>query len=153
MNPILPDDLSGWLSLVMQFCLAVSVTVAFVLRFIRQPIQEQAARDREKNEERFKDHGERIGGIGQHASTNAARIEATDRVVERLHLTQTALSEQFGRHDARMDRVMEMLEKHERERVAEDRNIGERLARIETRLDVQDDLKKMFTQILSERKQ
>jgi hypothetical protein len=142
MPPFLPDTLSGWLSLVVQFALAVAAAVAFVAKFIRRPLQEQAERDRGESERRFKEQGERLGALGQSITTNAARIEATDRVVERVHLTQTSLAEQFGRHDARMDRVMEMLEKHERERLAEDRSIGERLARIETRLDVYDDLKK-----------
>lgn len=145
MPPFLPDSLSGWLSLVVQFCLAVTAAITFNVRWIRQPLRDQADRDRADAERHFKEQGERIGGVNQATATNAARIEATDRVVERLHLTLTSLSESFGRHDARMDRVMETLEKHERERLNEDRNIGERLARIETRLDVQDDLKKLIT--------
>lgn len=145
MPPFLPDTLSGWLSIAVQFTLAITGAVAFTLRWIRDPLKAQAERDRADSERHFKDQGERIGGLATSVSTNNARIEATDRVVERLHLTQTSLSEAFGRHDARMDRVMETLEKHERERLAEDRNIGERLARIETRLDVHDDLKKLIS--------
>lgn len=148
MLPLLPESLSGWLSLIVQFVVAVTATMAVALRMIRGPLQAQASADRTENERRFKDHGERLGAVNQTAATNAARIETTDRAVERMHLTQTSLAEAFGRQDARMDRVLDMQEKHERERLTEDRNIGERLARIETRLDVHEDLKKLFTQVL-----
>ena len=144
MPPFFPETLNGWLSLIVQFCLAVTAAITFNVKWIRQPLQEQATRDRESAAEHFKEQGERLGGMNAALSTNSARIEATDRVVERLHLTHTSLSEQFGRHDARMDRVMETLEKHERERLAEDRNTGERLARIETRLDVLDDIRQLL---------
>ena len=148
MNNFLPDTLSGWLSLVVQFCLAVTAAIAFAAKFIRQPLQEQATRDREEAERRFREHGERLGGMSQSIATNSAKIETADRVVERLHLTQTAMAERLGGQDTRVDRLLELQERHERERLTEDRNIGERLARIETRLDVQEDLKKLFSQLV-----
>lgn len=149
MPHFLPATLNEWLGLIVQFVVAVSAAIGVTVRFVRRPLEEQAARDRQHVDEKFKEQGERIGLLAQSLATNAAKIETTDRVVERLHLTQTALAEQFGRQDARMDRVLENQEKHERERLAEDRNIGERLARIETRLDVHDDLKQIFGQLLA----
>jgi len=148
MPPFLPDTLSGWLSLVVQFVAAISVAVAFNVRLIRRPLQEEAARDRENTDKHFKEQGERIGALGQQAATNAARIETADRASERLHLTMTTLAERFGSQDTRVDRLIELHERGERERLTEDRTIGERLARIETRLDVQEDLKKIFGQLV-----
>lgn len=129
-----PNSLAGTVSLVVQFCGAVSVTIAVTMRWIRRPLQEQADRDRAETDRHFKEQGERIGGVSASLATNIARIEATDRVVERLHLTQTSLSEAYGRQDARVDRLMEVVEKGNRERLDEDRQIGERLARMETQL-------------------
>ena len=144
----LPQDLNGWLSLVVQFTVAVAAALAFVVKFVRKPLAEELAREHAETEKGFKEQGERIGKVEGAASAGIARIEATDRVVERLHLTMTALSESHGRQDARLDRYLEVQERHERERLTEDRNIGERLARIETRLDVSEDLRKIFTQAL-----
>lgn len=148
MLTILPSDLNGWLSLIVQFALAIAGAIAFVAKFFRKPLQDEAQRDRDNAERHFKEQGERIGQLGQAVATNAARIETADRVVERLHLTQTSMAERLGGQDTRVDRLLELQERHERERLTEDRSIGERLARIETRLDVQEDLKKLFTQLI-----
>lgn len=134
MPTFLPDTLNGWLSLLVQLFATVAAIVAFNVRLIRQPLKEQADKDRADVERHLKEQGERIGGVTSAISTNSARIEATDRVVERLHLTQTSLAEQSGRMDARVDRLMDAMEKGQRERLDEDRRIGERLASIETQL-------------------
>jgi len=152
MPPFLPNTLSGWLSLAVQLFFVVSAITAFNVRLIRKPLQEEAQRDREASERHLKEQGERMGSMAATVATNAARIEATDRVVERLHLTQTAMSERLGGQDTRVDRLLALQERHERERLTEDRTIGERLARIETRLDVQEDLKKIFAQLIPNNK-
>ena len=135
MLTFLPADLNGWLSLIVQFALTAAGAIAFVAKFIRKPLQDEAQRDRENAERHFKEHGERMGVMGQQIATNSARIETADRASERLHLTVTTLAERFGSQDTRVDRLIELHERGERERLTEDRTIGERLARIETKLD------------------
>lgn len=148
MPHFLPATFNEWLGLIVQFVIAVSAAIGVTVRFIRRPLEESAQRDRDETARHFKEQGERIGTMDHHVAANSAKIETADRVSERLHLTLTAMAERLGGQDTRVDRLLALQERHERERLNEDRTIGERLARIETRLDVQEDLKKLFTQLI-----
>jgi chromosome segregation ATPase len=131
----------------------MSAVVAYTAAFIRKPLQQEAERDREKTQTRFSEHGMRIGEAEAAVRENRARIDTADRSTERLHLQMTAMAEQFGRHDSRMERLMAMMEEQERERLTEDRAIGERLARIETRMDVFQELRDALRNLGNQRRE
>lgn len=125
----LPDSLSGWLGLAVQFVVTLAAVLAFALRMIRRPLQEEFDR-------RFSSHGERLGALDTgHAASTAAR-ESHERQLERLHLQLGMAQETQGRHDERLDRVLMKLEQHERERLNEDRQISVQLARLEEQMKI-----------------
>jgi len=125
----LPSSLSGWLGLVVQFVVTVAAVLAFVLRNIRRPLQEEFDR-------RFSSHGERIGTLDSGLAANSAARESQERQLERLHLQLGMAQETQGRHDERLERVLMKLEQHERERLNEDRQISVQLARLEEQMTI-----------------
>jgi chromosome segregation ATPase len=124
-----PSSLSGWLGLVVQFVVTVAAVLAFVLRTIRRPLQEEFDR-------RFSSHGERLGVLDSGLAANSAARESQERQLERLHLQLGMAQETQGRHDERLERVLMKLEQHERERLQEDRQIGEQLARLQEQMSI-----------------
>ncbi len=128
----LPDTLAEWVGLVGGVTALLTAYWAAMLRFIRAPLIATADRDRDKVDERFSQHGVRIGGLESEDKATAAKIEGQEKLVERMDFKLTSISEQFGRHDARLERFLATVERQERERLEEDRRIGERLASIET---------------------
>lgn len=136
----LPETLTGWVSVVVQLVVAITGAIAYVSRFIRKPLEDQLAAHREKNDEQFRNQGERIGRVENGCTTNAAKVDSTDRQVERLHLQFTSMAEQQGRWDERFTRLMDKMEEAGSERIREDREISDRLARIETKMEIFDQL-------------
>lgn len=141
MDNFFPDTLNGWLTLASQVAIVVGAVIGYCAAFIRRPLREEAERDRERVLQKFAEHGTRLGDVESGVRENRARLETMDKITERLHLQMTAMAEQFGRHDSRMERLMTVMEEQERERLNEDRQIGERLARIETRMDLFQELR------------
>lgn len=130
MNPtFLPDSLSEWFGLVVQFVVTVAAVLAFVLKMIRRPLQEEFDR-------RFVNHGERLGVLDNGVAANTAARESQERQLERLHLQLGMAQETQGRHDERLERVLMKLEQHERERLQEDRQISVQLARLEEQMTI-----------------
>lgn len=127
----LPESLAEWVGLVGAVSALLTVYWAAMLRFIRAPLIAAADRDRDKVEERFSQHGKRIGDLEAEDKATAAKMEGQEKLIERMDFKLTSISEQFGRHDARLERFLATVERQERERLEEDRRIGERLASIE----------------------
>jgi hypothetical protein len=125
----LPDNLQGWMSFLVQLMGTVWAVHLWAVRSIRQPLKEDMDR-------RFTHHGERLGALEAACASNAALSQSHDRLLERLHLEHTAQREQQGRHDQRMEDLMARLERHDRERLDEDRAIGEKLARLDERMNI-----------------
>jgi chromosome segregation ATPase len=129
MDGFLPDSLSEWLGVVVQFVGTMVIVVTFVLRHIRKPLQEEFDR-------RFAHHGERLGTAESNDAAGKAAIESHERQLERLHLQLSMATETQGRHDERLERVLMKLEQHERERLNEDRQISVQLARLEEQMKI-----------------
>lgn len=129
MDGFLPDSLSEWLGVVVQFVGTLVIVVTFALRHIRKPLQEEFDR-------RFAGHGERLGTAESNDAAGKAAIESHERQLERLHLQLGMAQETQGRHDERLERVLMKLEQHERERLNEDRQISVQLARLEEQMKI-----------------
>lgn len=125
----LPNSLSEWLGLLVEVVAMAAVVLAFALRTIRQPLQQEFDR-------RFAGHGERIGTAENNIAANLAARESHERQLERLHLQLGMAQETQGRHDERLERVLTKLEQHEKERLNEDRQISVQLARLEEQMKV-----------------
>jgi len=132
----LPSSLNEWVSLIVQFVAAAATAIAFSTRLIRKPLEDALAAERERTALAFKERGERIGALEATCSTNSARIEAVDRAGERLHLQMTSMAEHHGRLEERLGTLATTLQLYHDQRVQEDRLIGERLARIESKMDI-----------------
>lgn len=131
----LPDTLAEWVGLIGAISALLTVYWAAMLRFIRAPLIVTADRDRDKVDERFSQHGKRIGDLESEDKATAARVEGHEKLIERMDFKLTNISEQFGRHDARLERFLATVERQERERLEEDRKFAERLASFEAKID------------------
>ena len=98
MDGFLPNSLSEWLGLVVQFVGTLVIVFTFALRHIRKPLQEEFDR-------RFAHHGERLGTAESNDAANKAARESHERQLERLHLQLGMAQETQGRHDERLERV------------------------------------------------
>jgi hypothetical protein len=132
----LPENLGGWVSLTVQFVAAATTAIVFSTRLIRGPLERALAIEAERTERGFKEQGGRLGALEAGCSSNAARVEAVDRASERLHLQMTSMAEHHGRLEERLGALATTLQIYHDQRVQEDRMIGERLARIESKMDI-----------------
>lgn len=131
----LPDSLAEWVGLLGAATALLTVYWAAMLRFIRAPLIATADRDRDKVDERFGQHGKRIGDLEAEEKASGARVESHEKLIERLDFKVNNISEQFGRHDARLERFLATVERQERERLEEDRKFAVALAAFEAKID------------------
>lgn len=142
-----PQDAAGWVGLLIELGGLFIAVALFVIRFIRQPLQEEAKRETARVDEKFKEHGERLGALNGTVRENAARIENVDRQAEKLHLQLTGQAEQAGRLEARMDQIQRTLDTYHSERMEEDRRLSVAMARIETKIEAGNASISMFDQL------
>lgn len=139
MNPaqdFLPASLAGWVGLAVQSIAVISVVLAIVLRNVRAPLELADKELRAAAEAKAQEHGARIGRVESSCERNTTLVEKVDRDTERLHIQFVSMSEGMGRLDAHLKTLTQRWESYHEERLKESKAIGERLARIETRLSL-----------------
>jgi coproporphyrinogen III oxidase-like Fe-S oxidoreductase len=134
--PALPGDLNGWFGLLSAVISSAGVIGLGIWRLSK--FQNEQAN-------RFKSQGERIGAVEQRSTSAVSAVEELRRIDQQHEFKIMSLTEGHGELRTRFEQIVTKLEvQDERKREAE-REVTDRLARIEEQL-------KIFVSLYSERR-
>jgi predicted nucleic acid-binding Zn-ribbon protein len=130
----MPKSYNDWIALIGQ-SLGILLVISTIFNFVVvKPL-------REKMDGGFKGQGERLGKVEVDVAAGLSDRASLHRQIEHVDFKVANMTEQFGRMEASIETLRKTVHDYHEDRVGDESDIRERLARIETKIDVTTDLK------------
>lgn len=98
-------------------------------------------------EARFQSHGERIGAVEKRQEVHDAALASIKEVNQQQEFKLFGLEKSQAEVGSKLDRIMELLDSRDSARHREDIGTTERLTRIETQLEISNQLREIANQL------
>jgi hypothetical protein len=123
----LPEDLNGWVALIVGFCAMVGTWLLWAWR---------ASAYKTGIDGKFKAQGERIGAVEASNSVLSAKVSDIWKKSQTIEYNILSLTEGHGEQKARFEALIQRLDTQADRKLEQDREVIDRLARIETQLQI-----------------
>lgn len=125
-----------WLWLIFEVAAITAAVVAFVWRAVKLPLEYRMADNERKITDGLKQQGERIGDLELSCQANSTRADEISRVQQQQAFEIASANKEIGRLEGILDRIDNNINQMANARHEEDTDIRERLARIETSIQI-----------------
>ena len=125
-----------WLWLIIEVGTIVAVVIAFVWRAVKMPLEFRMQNNESKITDGLKSQGERLGKVELQAQSNETRTQELSGRMQQQAFEIAAVNKEVGRLEGILDRIDTNIGRLTEARHEEDSEIKERLARIETSMQI-----------------
>lgn len=139
------DLANNWLSFTISFFTAGAAVILVVWKLSKHThtIDTQA----ERTDERFVNQGTRIGIVEKRQESLEATVASAKEVNQRQEFKIHELEKTQSEVDSKLDRIMDALDNRTAQKYREDLGLTERLTRIETQLEISNQLREIANQL------